>query len=107
MDLLLGCVHGFQLLLLKLALHLYMICMLYNTVITSPIICSFYLIQEQLPNDLIRVNMLFREAREAGIFVEVQSTMYVHKTFPIFMCLPSKGLVYGHFFENLDVPYMN
>ncbi|XP_073144327.1 guanylyl cyclase 1 isoform X2 [Henckelia pumila] len=32
---------------------------------------TFY--KEQLPNDLVRVNMLFREAREAGIFVECRS----------------------------------
>ncbi|XP_075513409.1 guanylyl cyclase 1 isoform X2 [Primulina tabacum] len=32
---------------------------------------TFY--KEQLPNDLVRVDMLFQEAREAGIFVECRS----------------------------------
>ncbi|KAG8390049.1 hypothetical protein BUALT_Bualt01G0043000 [Buddleja alternifolia] len=32
---------------------------------------TFY--KEQLPNDLVRVNMLFREAREAGICIECRS----------------------------------
>ncbi|KAK4487848.1 hypothetical protein RD792_003584, partial [Penstemon davidsonii] len=39
-------------------------------------ICIFRLaicIQEQLPNDLVRVNMLFKEAREAGIYIEGRS----------------------------------
>ncbi|GFP86343.1 protein gucd1 [Phtheirospermum japonicum] len=39
----------------------------------NPDFCVEAFYKDQLPNDLIRVNMLFREAREAGIDIECRS----------------------------------
>ncbi|KAL3650203.1 Complement component 1 Q subcomponent-binding protein, mitochondrial [Castilleja foliolosa] len=39
----------------------------------NPDFCVETFYKDQLPNDLVRVNMLFREAREAGIDIECRS----------------------------------
>lgn len=36
---------------------------------------SLIFMQEQLPTDLVRVDMLFRKSRDAGINIEVQTIL--------------------------------